>query len=221
LKSNTIIGYEALLRDASKLQVSPVDIFKEAEKKGLQNVLDLISIETAYASFKDRASILFLNIFPTTLLWSEFLSWWDEHIQYQDNIALELLENKPINDWKRLKEVTKELQSRGVKIVIDDLGGGYSFLQQWIELSPDYIKLDKYFAENLSQNFQKQKALKSLVELLSDTTEIIIEGIERKEDLYVAESAGIHYAQGYLLGRPLPDIGLVGSNKVYESNKIY
>jgi EAL domain-containing protein (putative c-di-GMP-specific phosphodiesterase class I) len=103
-----------------------------------------------------------------------------------------------------LKSVTKELQARGVKIAVDDMGGGYSFFQQWIELEPDFIKLDRYFAEDLSICSRKQKTISSLVDLLSGTTDIIIEGIETEEDLNIAESLGINYAQGFLLGRPSP-----------------
>ncbi|MHB8065733.1 MAG: EAL domain-containing protein [Ruminiclostridium sp.] len=203
LKNNNVIGYEALLRDA-ELKVSPVDIFREADKKGHRNILDLLSIKTALEAYKDETNPLFLNIFPSTLLEGNFLSWWDAQVQPVMPVVLELLENDPIRNWEELKTVTKELQDRGVKIAVDDMGGGYSFYQQWIELDPDFIKLDRYFAENLSVSSRKKKTISSLVELLSDTTEIIIEGIEKEEDLNIAELLGIPYAQGYLLGKPAP-----------------
>lgn len=204
LKNSSIVGYEALLRDASQLCASPVDIFREADKKGHQNVLDRISIKTALESYKDDENPLFLNIFPSTLMEEGFLSWWDSYAALQKNVVFELLENEPIRDWEVLKKVTGELQARGVRIAVDDMGGGYSFFQQWIELNPDFIKLDRYFAENLSASARKQKTLSSLVDLLSETTEIIIEGIEKEEDLDVAERLGITYAQGFLLGVPSP-----------------
>jgi len=204
LKDSHIVGYEALLRDASRYSVSPVEIFREADKKGLQNALDRISIKTALEAYKDEENPLFLNVFPSTLMEKNFLGWWDTYAGAQKNIVLELLENEPIRDWEALKNVTRALQTRGVKIAVDDMGGGYSFFQQWIELDPDYIKLDRYFAENLSTSSRKQKTVSSLVDLLSETTEIIIEGIERKEDLDIAERLGITYAQGFLLGRPSP-----------------
>lgn len=204
VKDSHIVGYEALMRDASQYSVSPVEIFKEADKKGLQNALDRISIKTALEAYKDDENPLFLNIFPSTLIEKDFLAWWDTCGGAGKHIVLELLENEPIRDWEELKNVTRQLQDRGVRIAVDDMGGGYSFFQQWIELCPDFIKLDRYFSENLSMSSRKQKTISSLVELLSETTDIIIEGIEKKEDLDIAERLGINYAQGFLLGKPSP-----------------
>ena len=204
LKSNNVFAYEALLRDTSKLQVSPPEIFVEADKIGHKNTLDFISIKIALEAFKNESSPLFINVYPSTLLKKDFMHWWDTHIPPIIPVVLELLENESVINWEELKTVTKKLNSRGVKIAVDDMGSGYSSFQQFIELEPDYIKLDKYFAEGLSTNNQKQKVVKSLVDLVSDRTKIIIEGIEKEEDLNVAKLLGVPYAQGYLLGRPSP-----------------
>lgn len=204
LKDNNIIGYEALLRDATQLKISPVDIFREAGKDGNLNVLDLISIKTALDSMQNGPDTLFLNIFPSTLLLEDFLGWWDIHVPCCGSIVLELLENEAVQDWDSLKRVIGELKARDVKIAVDDMGGGYSFFQRWIELEPDFIKLDRYFAEDLSMSPKKQKTVSSMVDLLSGTAETIIEGIEKEEDLDTAIQLGVSCAQGYLLGRPSP-----------------
>lgn len=204
LESNDILGYEALMRDDSLLKASPDEIFLEASKNGYRSSLDLISIKKALELFKACSIPLFLNVFPSTLLEEDFLTWWDVHVPPHKNIVLELLENEPVRSWEELKEVTGELKARGVKIAVDDMGEGYSFYQQWVELEPDFIKLDRYFSKDLSNNPRKQKVVSSLVALLSDSTEIIIEGIETENDLELAELLGINYAQGYLMGKPSP-----------------
>lgn len=33
---------------------------------------------------------------------------------------------------------------------------------------------------------------------------LVLEGIEKKEDLDMAKALGVHHAQGYLLGEPKP-----------------
>lgn len=207
LKNRDILGYEALLRDASHRNASPEELFEIANRNGHQSALDLISIKSAIENYSDSLEPLFVNVFPSTLLADDFISWWDMNVLDETPVIIELLETEPVKDWNEIKSVTQELQSRGVKVAVDDMCEGYSFLQQWIELNPDYIKLDRYFARNLAQDKRKQKAVRCLVNLFSDTTKVIIEGIEREEDLHVAESLGIIYAQGYLLGKPSPKKG--------------
>ncbi|WP_313342122.1 EAL domain-containing protein [Sedimentibacter sp.] len=204
LKNNSVIGYEALLRDASDLQLSPVNILKNAEQKGCRNILDLTSIKNALDIYKGESHYLFLNIFPSTLLKGNFLSWWDIHVPRKIPVVLELLESEPISDWEKLKAIINELKRRGIKIAIDDMGAGYSTIRQWVELDPEFVKLDKYFSENLSVNTRKQKIIKSYADLFSDTSKLIIEGIEKKEDLETIYHLGVQYAQGYFLGRPSP-----------------
>jgi len=202
IKNNNIIGYEALLRDSSEFQVSPECIFNEADKNGYRSLLDKITIKKALDTFKNKSSPLFINVFPSTLLERDFLSWWDNNVPFHMNIVVELLENDSIKSWDAFKTITMELQKRNIKIAIDDMSEGYSFFQQWIELDPDYIKLDRYFSVNLAANSKKQKALKGIIDLFCNSTEIIIEGIETEKDLEIAKILGISYAQGYLLGRP-------------------
>lgn len=219
VKNKNIIGHEALLRDISQLRNSPADIFRDAEINGYREILDSISIKAAVEAYKDEPNALFVNIFPSTLLSRNFLSWWDKNIEPQMNVVLELLENEPVGKWREVRAITKELQARDVKIAIDDMGEGYSFFQQWIELNPDYIKLDRYFADNLSTSPLKQKTVKSIVDLLAATTDIIIEGIETEADLKTAKQLGIPYAQGYMLGKPSPKEDIIEKNNSYIHKK--
>jgi len=140
LENNNVFGYEALLRDSSQSQVSPFEIFREADKKGQRNILDLISIQTALEVFNDEFNPLFVNVYSSTLLKKGFLNWWDNHIP-------------PL-----------------IPVALDNMGAGYSSIKQFIELSPSFIKFDRYFAEGLSTNVKKQKVIRSMVDLVSDTT---------------------------------------------------
>lgn len=208
LKNKDVFGYEALLRDASHKNASPMELFESASRNGNQSILDLLSIKTVIENYQDLTNPLFVNVFPSTLLENSFLNWWDTNVPSQTPIILELLETEPIRNWDKIKFVTQELKRRGVKVAVDDMCEGYSFMQQWIELNPDYIKFDRYFAKNLATDKRKQKAVSCLVNLFADSTKIIIEGIEKEEDLQIAESLGIIYAQGYFLGKPSPSKGL-------------
>lgn len=205
LETGKVFGYEALVRNKPLNNLSPMDIFKQAEKEVCRTTLDCQLLFKAMNSNRDIShNILFLNIFPSTLLEPWFLSWWDKHSTTAHPIVLEISESEPVSDWKTLKAITNELRDKGVKIALDDMGAGYSFFQHWVELNPDYVKLDRYYAIDLSKNLLKQRILESLKDLFDGTTEVVLEGIETAEDLKTAKLLGIKYAQGYLLGRPSP-----------------
>ncbi|MGJ9458485.1 EAL domain-containing protein [Oceanobacillus sp. CF4.6] len=95
------------------------------------------------------------------------------------------------------------LKKRGFQIAIDDVGKGSASLKSIIELEPDYLKMDNYFAFDLSVSEQKQEMIKSFMTYCENTnTKFILEGIEKTEDLAVAKDLGVLYGQGFLLGKP-------------------
>lgn len=205
INANDVLGYEAFLRHRDNIGLSPLEIFKNAQEQGERTILDCQIMIKAQQQFVDMtSSTLFLNVFPSTLLDRFFLTWWDKFSGIIPNLALEISECEPIGDWKTLKYITDALRMRGVKIAIDDMGEGYSFFKHWVELEPDYIKLNRYYMSNLLNCEKKQKILKSLVSLFHGSTNIIIQGVEDFESLELARYLGIEFAQGYALGAPAP-----------------
>lgn len=205
LKGNNVLGYEALARSNNHITLNPMELFQKADSLGRRAILDRELIIKAQQLFKNLAdNTLFINIFPSTLLEEGFLLWWDMHSGIVPSIVLELSETEQINDRKSLKFVLKELKRRGIKIALDDIGAGYSSLQYWVELEPEYLKIDRYYIKDIARHIKKRKVLESIVKLVEGSTEIIIEGVEDAECLDIAKKSGIKHAQGYLMGMPHP-----------------
>lgn len=205
INSMKAFGFEAFVRSKLYRNFNALELFHQAEMQRTLTILDYQLILKAQQLFKYRNThSLFINIFPSTLLDKKFISWWKEFSSLVPQIVLELTEEEPISDWKNLKSVLKILKNDNVKIAVNDMGEGYSFLKHWLQIQPDYIKLDRYYMINLLNNKSKQKRLNDLVKLIGPSTEIIAEGIEQVECLEIIKTAGIRYAQGYALGRPGP-----------------
>ena len=96
------------------------------------------------------------------------------------------------------------IQDLGFRLAIDDLGNGSSSLRKVVELQPDFVKLDKYFSENLSLSIRKQRLIKLLVEFCKGDSQIVLEGIEQKEDHDIGKKLGVDLGQGYYIGKPKP-----------------
>ncbi|MCM0647236.1 EAL domain-containing protein [Clostridium swellfunianum] len=205
VKSDILLGYEALMRDKKRITLDPMEVFQNAQLLGEHNILDkhlIIKAQQLFGKLKEYS--LFINILPSTLLQRDFISWWDKHSENIPNIVLELSETERIDDWQLLKSTLEQLRARNVKFAVDDMGMGYTSPQYWIELEPEYIKLDKYYLLNAVNDKKKQRIIESLIRMVGDSAQIIIEGIEDAETLELVKGLGACYAQGYLLGMPSP-----------------
>lgn len=168
--------------------------------------LDTASIINAALTFCNSKvnGSLFINIFPSTMLhpsFTEILEILFLTKNITKNIIFEINEVEKINDYQALRKVIALIREHGFGIAFDDVGKEYASIQTLIEFESDFMKLDRYFASNLADCEKKQKFLSLLVDYCRDSTHLILEGIERPEDLAMAKSLGISFGQGYLLGK--------------------
>lgn len=203
-----IMGYEALLR--SPCFETPEGIFKSAERSDKLYELDTLSLfkaTTFYASInKASQTLLFVNVFPSTLLHPDFHHFLDEwifcHGPLRGRVVLEINESQEIKDDVEMRNTLSVLRRKGFRIALDDVGKGPNSLKNLVEFEPDFIKLDKYFSSNLSVSTKKQELLELFVRYCKGITHLVLEGIEKPEDLSMAKLLGVSFGQGYLLGKP-------------------
>ncbi|WP_141678788.1 EAL domain-containing protein, partial [Acinetobacter baumannii] len=62
----------------------------------------------------------------------------------------------------RLQQAVAALRQYGVQLALDDFGDGRSSLRLWAELKPDYVKIDKYFAKDISSHPDKVQTITAL-----------------------------------------------------------
>jgi EAL domain-containing protein (putative c-di-GMP-specific phosphodiesterase class I) len=199
VRSNQVIGYEALGRDGQrKLSISEVfkkyDAIgqlselkclcfrlqlKEAEKTGLQRVF--INVEFSLLSQ--------LGFFPKP-------SGMD--------VILEISEMEALHDIENYLRITRKWKKGGYKFAIDDFGAGFISLPFIARLIPDYIKMDRSTILQAVNSKDFRKFLKDLVMALQNYAieGIIAEGIETEKELQVAKDIGIYIVQGFLLDEP-------------------
>ena len=93
----------------------------------------------------------------------------------------------------------------GFQIALDDTGIGYSSLEAVMELSPDYVKVDRAFVSGINEDPARQellRALRSVAEQIN--ARIIAEGLDTLEELETLGRLGIPFGQGWLFGKPHP-----------------
>lgn len=202
-----LIGYESLFRTQNK--TPPETVFNKAKNEKKLYELDSRSIHEASntyakAGFFSKYENLFLNVYPSTLTNPLFLTLINKIINENgissQQIILEIVEDESF-DFSFIQKIIFELKNIGIRIAIDDWGKGFASIRSIIELYPDFVKLDKYFLEDINQ--QKIDVIKFLLQYCNKyESQLIIEGIEDANILALLKSLGVQYAQGYLLGRP-------------------
>lgn len=214
LKTWEEFGFESFIRCG----LPPEKIFQIAREKKQLYEMDTTAIYHAVETFylSGRLGILFVNVFPSTLIhdsFMEFIKTLTTHFPIPHwKIVFEINEAEEIEDIRALCDVTFLLRERGFTIAIDDYGKKGTSLKALLELEPEYLKLDRYFSENLHTSHQKQHFIETIVGYCEDRIKIILEGIERAEDLAIAKSLGIPIGQGFLLGEP-EDISYIEQKK--------
>ena len=118
--------------------------------------------------------------------------------------VIELLERDITEDAGRLAEAVGYLRAAGIRVALDDFGNGHSNFEMWHEVCPEFVKIDRYLIDGISDSAGKLTIVRALVAVAEATgADLIAEGIEREADFVVVRDLGIRYGQGYLLGRPL------------------
>jgi len=232
LADQSVLGYEALIRcDAVG---SPDVLFKAAAEQHRLFELDTLSIYSAIATFfadearKQSSEILFLNVFPSSLANETFPQFVEkalgEFLKLAPRIVFEINETISQADrWDDARFIGNLcwLRQSGFQIAFDDVGEGATTLRHIVEISPDFIKLDRYFGRNLTASEQKRKLLKMFAEYCKDEALLILEGIEETEDLLLAQHLGVTLGQGFLLSKPrrLADLSPDGRPFNYRSRE--
>ncbi|MCP1312411.1 EAL domain-containing protein [Paenibacillus tyrfis] len=226
LSTEQIIGFEALLR--STTCQSPELLFRAARSAGRLYELDTTSFMRAIntfnkADFDNPSLLIFLNVFPSTLLNPTFFDIICENLSLKSpfrRIVLEINEaNEEDKMWEvpLLGQVIRELRQYGFLIALDDVGSGAASLQKIIEYEPDIVKMDRYFGKGLSRCSNKQKLISLFVDYCLGQIQLVLEGIETPEDLAAAKSLGVPIGQGFLLGSPAPlDHTILGTVPIGE-----
>jgi len=119
-------------------------------------------------------------------------------------LVLEVTESSLLTDLEEARYNLMKFRFLGLKTAIDDFGTGYSSLRYLQELEFDIVKIDRSFGAALDSKARGLGLVATIQHLCrSLSIECIIEGIETKQQLEIARSAGCRYVQGFLYSQPI------------------
>lgn len=201
LKTQKIFAYEALARTKAPEFGGPMELFAAAVAEGLTGELGRLLRGLALEGCATHP--LFLNIHPAELNEKWVVQPDDPVFQHDKDVYLEITEAVPLTHFKLCQNMLAEVRGRGVHLVVDDLGAGYSNLKYIADLHPRIVKLDRELITGLTKDTRLYKLVAAIVRLCEELdSKVVAEGIETKAELEAVTSAGARYGQGYFLARP-------------------
>jgi len=211
VEKRTVFGYEALARGPEGTELHrPLDLFAAAREQDLVFQLDCLCRQSGLGGARDlpEGTKLFLNVRPTTIHDPNFRA--EALIRTLEDCGLkpsdmvfEISEQESIGNFHIFREVRDYYRRLGFQIALDDTGSGYASLEAVMELSPDFIKVDRAFVSGIDEDPARQELLRALRSVADHINAGMIgEGLDTLEELETLRRLGIPYGQGWLFGKP-------------------
>lgn len=158
---------------------------------------------------QDRGFKVAFNIVPRHFLSEGFQQTLERsvagHGVAPQQIYLELTERDELGDLDRAQRVVRSLRGAGFKFALDDVGVGHSGLSHIQGLSPDTLKIDKFFVDALGIDAAARVVIDMLVRLAHELgMSVVAEGVETEAQVAALRACGVQQGQGYLVSPPVP-----------------
>jgi diguanylate cyclase (GGDEF)-like protein/PAS domain S-box-containing protein len=121
-------------------------------------------------------------------------------------LELEITESVLLHGSDRNLSLLHSLRAMGVMIALDDFGVGYSSLAYLRTFPFTRVKIDRSFIKGIDANEEASAIVKSVVDIAAAMgMQVTAEGIETRQELDCIRGLGCNAAQGYFIGRPVPE----------------
>ena len=121
-------------------------------------------------------------------------------------IKIEITESAYTENNNRIAATVNTFRSRGITVMMDDFGCGYSSLNMLKNIPVDVLKLDMRFLRFDETERQKTanilEAIVNMAGLLH--LPIVVEGVEDESQEKFVQNLGCRYTQGFYYYKPLP-----------------
>jgi EAL domain-containing protein (putative c-di-GMP-specific phosphodiesterase class I) len=217
--TDRIVAAEALARwrHPELGLISPAIFIPIAEETALIHSLGRFMIDevlTTVAGWRSAGIDLevSVNVSATQLTTLQFFDRLDADLASLDlapnAVTIEITESHPVLDTPSITRRLEELRMRGLGISIDDYGVGHSSLRQLERMPATELKIDLSLVQDAS--VESLALMTAVVELAHwRGLRVVAEGVETEEQLERVRELECDRAQGYLLGRPMPQEELV------------
>jgi EAL domain-containing protein (putative c-di-GMP-specific phosphodiesterase class I) len=199
----SVVGFEALARFAGAPPRGPAVWFADAARVGLEVALEAKLIAKAIESFERLPASVYIgfNVSPNIIVNGQLEQAFAGVAL--GRIVLEINEHPTIRQYDEIAKVLRPLRDQGLRISVDDAGGGVESFRHILQLKPDIIKLHMSLVRGINGDAARSALAAALIQFgREQRCELVAEGVETAAELSKLKAMGVVKMQGYLLGRP-------------------
>lgn len=213
-----LYAVEALIRNYEGAGFYTIDaIFDTAYSEQVLYPLDILLREKAIHKFSllpfSKNIKLFYNLDNRITLMPDFQFGYTSKLlgNYEmetSDICFELSEKHQIGFYAGVDKIVLGLyKDQGYKMAIDDFGVGFSGLQMLYNAEPDFIKIDRFFIQDIHKSKKKKLFVSSIVQIAQAMGIFTIaEGVECEEEYIECKRLGCNMVQGFFVQKPTRNI---------------
>jgi len=218
LRGSSLEHYEVFARmiDDKGEDVSPYDFLPPngpteiAPKVDKWVILQSIKLLNEHRA-KGNDTRLFINLTAETLQDSNFVSWLNVALKAArlpgDALIFQVTESSAITYLKQIKEFEKGLKTLHCSLSVNHFGSAINPFNLLKHVSPDYLKLDGSYTEDLKSGEEGKESLKEMIQTLQSMDKTpIVPLVESASLLASLWQVGATYIQGYYLQAPSPEM---------------
>jgi diguanylate cyclase (GGDEF)-like protein len=225
--------YEILLRmnDGEGSSIATSAFFSAAERYKLMPQIDrwvLSSTVKALAenrtAVEDLGAVFSVNLSGQSLSDDDILEFIDDEICEAvipaTALAFEVTESAAVSNLGKAQQFIDGLRERGCGVGLDDFGAGLSSFAYLKNFAVDTLKIDGSFIRDITDN----RISESMVAAITQVAKVmelvtVAEYVETEKTRKLITELGVDYAQGHVVGKPVPLVDVLAelNERISES----
>lgn len=212
--------FEVLLRMRGPTEeVMPAHFLSIAERNDRMAAIDRWVIEHVIDALGKRKgqphpTTLFIKLSVLTLHDESLADWIDEKLATAgvnaSQLVFEVPEAKVMTCLKQAHEFVERWRKSGGAFELEQFGSGLNSFQALKHIDADYLKLDRALTADLAHRSENELKVRELcAQAHAAGKRTVVEWIEEAASMPTLFSAGVHFAQGYFLASPTPEMRYV------------
>ena len=216
LNNRRFISSEALIRWNSKKYglLAPSKFINKAEDVGLIHDIDVYVLRQVCEDLNDMMR-RGRRVLPVSVNFSLY-EFYSENfldaimtILEEYNIPPRLIEIEITEATSQTNQflsisIIKKLKDKGIRVLMDDFGIGFSNVGNLKKIPFDVVKIDKSFIDDIVTNTKSREIVKFLIGLCKvNGMEVVAEGVDNKEQVEILKKAKCDTIQGFYYSQAL------------------